>query len=304
VKLPIGRVAFASLLALLGCSRAAPPSQFPTARAAIERMRETTACSRGISGEATLDYFGDEGRVRVNSLYVVARPERIRFDVFNPLGGVLSTLTSDGQHFALLDVRQKLFLTGAASECNIERALRVPIPPPALGQLLTGQAPILVHQPGQAQLSWDAGSYRIAIQGEHDAVEELRLVPHESDWLKPWAEQRVRVQWVRVSQKGLVLYEVDMDEHKAASIAPPRKDAEGIEADVPPSGPACNAEVPRRVRFRVPGAGTDLIVLQKMVQHNPPLVRGIFQQEAPGGVRRELSSCPSGGLEQTPAPPE
>jgi len=256
-------------------------------------MRETTACSRGISGEATLDYFGDEGRVRVNSLYVIARPERIRFDVFNPLGGVLSTLTSDGRSFALLDTRQKLFLTGAASECNIERALRVPIPPPALGQLLTGVAPILEHQPEQAQLSWDSGSYRIAIQGEHEAVEELRLVPHESDWLKPWAEQRVRVLYVKVSQQGLVLYEVDMVEHKAAATAPPRKDPEGIEDDVPPSGPACNAEVPRRVRFRVPGAGRDLIVLQKSVQHNPPLIPSIFEQSAPGGVRHEVSTCDS-----------
>ncbi len=269
-------------------------------------MRATTGCSRGISGEATLDYFGDEGRVRVNSMYVVARPERLRFDVFNPLGGVLSTLTSDGQRFALLDTRQKLFLTGAASECNIERALRVPIPPPALGQLLTGQAPILVHQPEQAQLTWDSGSYRIAIQSEHDAVEELRLVPHDADWLKPWAEQRVRVLYVKVSQKGLVLYEVDMDDHKAASTAPPRKDPDGIDDDVPPSGPTCSAEVPRRVRFRVPGAGRDLIVLQKTVQHNPPLVPGLFEQQAPGGVRRELSTCGvfPGGLEPSPVPSE
>jgi hypothetical protein len=285
--------ALAALLGLLGwgCSREAPPSRFPSAGAAIGRMRQTTACSRGISGEATLDYLGDEGRLRVQSLYVVARPERLRFDVFNPLGGVLSTLTSDGRDFALLDVREKLFLTGAASECNIERALRVPIPPPALGQLLTGEAPILVHQPEQAQIAWDAGSYKLQIASEHDAVEEVRLVPHEADWTRPWAEQRVRVLSVKVSQKGLVLYEVDMGEHRVASTAAARKDPDGIEADVAPSGPECRAEVPRRVRFRVPGAGRDLIVIQKTVHHNPPIMPGLFEQQAPDGVRRERSTC-------------
>jgi hypothetical protein len=254
-------------------------------------MRATTACSRGISGEATLDYLGDEGRLRVNSLYVVARPERLRFDVFNPLGGVLSTLTSDGRSFALLDTREKLFLTGAASECNIERALRVPIPPPALGQLLTGEAPILAHQPEQARIAWESGSYTLSVTSEYDAVEEVRLVPHDNDWLRPWAEQRVRVQYVKVTQKGLVLYEVDMSDHRKASTAPPRKDPDGIEEDVPPSGPPCDAEVPGRVRFRVPGAGRDLVVIQKTVHHNPPLVSGLFEQQAPGGVRRERSTC-------------
>jgi hypothetical protein len=82
-----------------------------------------------------------------------------------------------------------------------------------------------------------------------------------------------------------------MGEHRAASTAGPRKDPEGIEEDVPPSGPSCSAEVPGRVRFRVPGAGRDLIVIQKTVHHNPPLVPGLFEQQAPGGVRRERSTC-------------
>lgn len=256
-------------------------------------MQATTACSRGISGEATLDYFGDEGRLKVKSLYLVARPERLRFDVFNPLGGVLSTLTSNGRSFALLDVRQKLFVQGAANECNIERALRVPIPPAALSQLLTGEAPILVHRPEQSSLVWESGSYRLSIASEHEATEEVRLVPHEADWNRPWGDQRVRVLRVSVAQKGLVLYEVELDDHRAATTAAARTDPDGIEPPIPPSGPACNAEIPRRVSFRVPGAGRDLIVLHGEVHHNPPLVPGLFQQDPPSGVRFEYSACDS-----------
>ncbi|HTV21595.1 MAG TPA: hypothetical protein VMG12_23060 [Polyangiaceae bacterium] len=254
-------------------------------------MRASVACSRGLTGEGTFDYFGDEGRVRAKSLYVVSRPARLRFDVVSPLGGVLSTLTSDGQSFAFSDLREKQFLTGPADECNLEQALKVPVPPEALGELLTGQAPILVHRPEQARLVWESGSYVLRIDSEYAAAEEVHLVPRDEDWERPWQEQRLRVLEVRVSQQGLVLYEARLDEHRAASTAQARVDADGLEPDVPPSGPSCDAEVPRRVRFIVPGAGRDIVFIQGEVHHNPPLLAGLFQQLPPAGMRIRHSSC-------------
>jgi hypothetical protein len=254
-------------------------------------MRETLACSRGLVGEGTFDYFGDEGRIRARSLYVVARPARLRFDVLSPVGGVVSTLTSDGQRFAFTDLRQKIFLEGAAEECNLEQALHVPVPPEALGQLLTGQAPILVHGPEQAQLNWEDGSYVLRISSEFQAAEEVRLVPRDEDWQRPWQDQRLRVLEVQVSQQGLILYEATLADHRVAQTAKARVDSEGIEPDVPPSGPPCDAEVPRRLRFRVPGAGRDIVFVQAEVQHNPPLTPELFQQFPAPGLRVRHSSC-------------
>lgn len=254
-------------------------------------MRAELACSRGLVGEGKLDYFGDEGRLRAGTLYVVSRPSSLRFDLLSPLGGVLSTLTSDGERFAYLDQREKLFLRGPADECSIEQALRVPLPPEALGQLLTGQAPILVHRPEQARLSWSSGSYLIEIASEHQATERVRLVPRDEDWGRPWQEQRLRVLEVSVSQQGLVLYEAELSEHHPAPLAAPRVDPDGLEPDVPPSGPECSAEVPRRLRFVVPGAGRDIVLEQAVVSHNPPLTPGLFEQSPPAGVDVKRSSC-------------
>lgn len=273
------------------CQRAAPPSRFPDARSAITRMRELHACSRGLTGEGSFDYLGDEGRVRAKSLYVVARPTSLRFDVMSPMGGVLSTLTSDGRNFSFADLREKQFVTGPADECNLERALRVPIPPAALGELLTGLAPILVHQPEQASLTWDDGSYRLQIRSEVQAMEEIRLLPRDEDWQRPWQEQRLRVIEVKVSQQGLLLYEATLEDHRAAQLATARVDPDGIEPDVPPSGPPCQAEVPRRIRFQVPGSGRDIVFLQGDVQHNPPLVPGLFEQAPAAGLRVRHSAC-------------
>jgi hypothetical protein len=276
----------------LACQRAAPASRFPNARALIERMRETHACSRGVEGEGVLDYLGDDARVRAKTLYVVSRPTRIRFDVLSPLGGVLSTLTSDGEAFSFFDSRQAVFLKGRADECNVEQALRVPVPPAALSQLLVGVAPILSHDPGDASLEWSGGQYLIQIASRHAATESVRVVPRDEDWERPWSEQRVRVLDVEVSQQQLVLYRAELSQHQAAPSAEPRVDPDGLEPDIMPSGPVCHAEVPRHLRFVVPGAGRDIVFRQESVRHNPPLTAGVFRQEPPPGVRRVRSNCP------------
>src|SRR6185436_2323066 len=158
-------------------------------------------------------------------------------------------------------------------------------------ELLTGQAPILVHRPEQATLSWEGGSYRLQIQSEVQANEEVRLVPRDEDWQRPWQEQQLRVLTVRVSQQGLVLYEASLEDHQPAQRAAARVDADGIEPEVPPSGPPCAAEVPRHIRFQVPGSGRDILFSQSEVQHNPPLVPGLFAQSPAPGMRLRRAAC-------------
>lgn len=254
-------------------------------------MRATVSCSRGLVGEGVFDYLGDDGRVRARSLYVVARPARLRFDVLSPMGGIVSTLTSDGTRFAFTDLRERVFVEGPANECNVNRALKVPLPPEALGELLTGQAPILQHQPGAASLDWDSGAYLLEISGDHEAAQRVRLVPRDEDWDRPWQQQRMRLLEVSVSQRGLVLYEVQLKDHRVATTAGPRVDPDGIEPDVLPSGPSCEAEVPRRLRFEVPGEGRSILFEQNEVHHNPPITPGLFVQEPPAGVRMQRSPC-------------
>jgi hypothetical protein len=290
-----GRAALAgALVALgLGCHRAAPASRFPSARALIERVRETRRCSRGLSGEGVIDYIGDDGRIRAKTLYVVARPKRLRFDVLSPLGGVLSTLTSDGRSFAFLDAQNRRFTRGRADECNVEQALRVPVPPQALGELLTGEPPTLVHEPGDATLEWQSGAYAIEIRSLHQARQRLVLVPRDADWDEPWQRQRLRLLEVEVAQRGQVLYRVELGDYRAARRAEPRVDPDGLLPDAPPSGPPCGAEVPGKVHFEVPGAGRDIVFSQSHVRHNPPLTPESFRQPIPEGVAVLESSCGS-----------
>src|SRR5581483_3918028 len=102
-------------------------------------------------------------------------------DVVSPFGVTISTLTSDGKRFSLLDFTNKQFVFGVATECNVERFLHVPVPPFALVSLLSGDAPVLVHEPAAAQISWDSDAYLVSIRGRHEATEEIRLEPRPDD---------------------------------------------------------------------------------------------------------------------------
>lgn len=279
------------LLTLAGCATSPPPSRFPSADAALGRMHATFACSRGIQGEAKIDFFKGHQRVRGNLLYFAVLPEKVRFDVYSPFGVTLSTLTSNGRRFALFDLRDKEFLYGPANACNVARFTEVPVPPFALVELLRGEAPVLVHTPNQASLAWSSGSYLIKISSRHAATEEIRLEPRPDDWYRPWQQQRVRVLEVEVQQQGIELYRVLMEDHEAAHRAKPRVDPQGLLPPVLPSGPVCNAEVPRRIRMQVPATDQDLILEAKSVTHNPPLIAGVFSQRAPGGVRVRHATC-------------
>jgi hypothetical protein len=254
-------------------------------------MRETYACSRGVQGEAKVDYYGEQGRVRGSVTFTLMLPQQIRFEVLSPFGVMLSTLTSDGDAFALYDLGNRQFLEGPASACNVARFTRVPVPPSALVQLVRGEAPVLVHDPGAAGLRWESGSYHLSIDSTRGAREEIVLEPTPDDWDRPWQEQRVRVLQVDVQQRGVELYRAELGDHRAARTAGPRVDPDGIAPDLPPSGPACRAEVPRSVRLLVPDSDQDLLLLVRRVVHNPPLVVGVFRQNQPGGVALSYAGC-------------
>lgn len=279
------------LLAVLGCQQPPPASRFPDAESALDRMRAGQACSRAVRGEAKLDYFGDQGRVRGSILYVVLAPDRMRFDVFSPFGATLSTLTSDGTRFSLFDLKAKTFLTGPANACNLQRFTRVPLPPHAFVQLLRGEAPVLAHEPSGASIDWSEGSYRIRVMGRHRAEQEIRLVPREADWQRPWAEQRLRVIEVSVTQASAPIYRVELEGHAQVATAAARVDPEGIDPPIAPSGPECTAELPRRLHFVVGDDQHDVLLANEAQVHNPPLVPDLFEQQPPSGVQLRHSPC-------------
>jgi hypothetical protein len=285
-----GRLLVLGVLSV-ACGTPPPRSLFPDGEAALARMHATYACSRGVTAEAKLDYIGPSGRIRGNVLYLAASPARLRLDLFSPFGAILSTLTSDGASFRLADVRQRSFFRGPANACNMARFTRIALPPPVFVDLFRGEAPVLRHAGSPAQGAWESGRYVVRVAGAHGAVERIELEPIPADFDRPWSEQRVRVLGVAVEQQGVPLYSVTMAGHQKTITAPPRVDPDGIDAPIAPSGPACDAELPRRLHIEVPGEEHDLVISVVDASHNPPLPPGVFTQEPEPGMHTRLSPC-------------
>lgn len=288
----MGVLLWATLLAgccaIGGCP---PPSQYPSARAAIDAVRGSHACSLGLRGEAKLDYLDPEHRVRVDAFYLTGQPRELRFDLVSPFGTPLSTLTVDEKVFTLLDREARVFYKGTPNACNVEQFLRVPVPPEVLVQLLAGEPPVLAHAQDEAKIEWQGDGYVVEITSLNDATQRLVFEPEPKDWDKPYAEQRIRLTEVEVSQQGVLLYRATLRDYFAVHTAGPRVDPDGLEADVPPSGPPCDAEVPRRIRFEIPIADRDVLFEQKNAEHNPPQLPNAFSQERAPGTRLEISAC-------------
>jgi hypothetical protein len=280
----------------IACARSiAPPiSSPPSAEAALARMRDTLACGRAMQATAKIDHFGDRGRVRADVLLFAARPARIRMDVVSPFGAALATLTSDGARFSLADLRERRTYVGPASACNIARLTAVPLPGHVLVDLLRGQAPVLRHDPhGPAlTIAWNTEGYWVlTIPAANEAREEIHMAPRPEDWARPWQSQQMRVLDVRVRQQGYVLYHAALGDHSPAPMATPREDPDGLAAPLPPSGPNCTVEVPRRIQIEIGDAESDMRILYQQVLWNPPLPGGTFEPLMTPGMPVETVIC-------------
>ncbi len=276
----------------VGCGTPPPASKVPTARAAVDRVLATQDCGSGIHAAAKIDHFGKGGRVRGDLLAFAVWPARLRMDVVSPFGVTLATLTSDGDNFSLYDLREKRFFYGPASACNIARLTTVPMPAHVLVSLLRGEAPVLKHDPQNTTIAWDTGGYYIVtIRGANETEERIKLAPHPADFNLPWDQQRLRLLDVEMKEEGIVLYHATLDGHKTAPMAKPQVDPDNIDPPVQPSGPACNAELPRTIHVEVPGKDEDVLFRYENVTWNPPLPEGTFTQPIPPGVGVERVTC-------------
>jgi hypothetical protein len=283
----IGAVAMSLMT---GCP-SMPAPQYPFAKASnvITQLEATQSCGRNVQASAKIDFFGKQGRFRGDLLLFAGRAANLRLDAVSPFGVALATLTSDGNNFALADLREKAFYVGPAEPCNIARLTSVPIPGPALVDLLRGSAPLITHD--RSSLIWSGrGYYEMELLGQVGS-ERLRIGVHPDDVTKPTAQQRMRLLDVLVRNGETVLYHAELDGHSPASMATARVDDDGVEPPIPPSGPECHAEAPRTIHLEVPADDKDVIFRYDKVTWNPPLPANVFQQSQPSGMPLVRVNC-------------
>jgi hypothetical protein len=168
--------------------------------------------------------------------------------------------------------------------------------------MLWGMRPHLQGPIKCDSISWSSNGYyvvmvspQVAGATEGGLSHELHIAPNSADWDKPWSQQRMHLlgvsAWASSGIDGALVYRVTMDKHEATGTAQPIVDPDGLDPDVPPSGPTVNVELPRLIHVEVPSRKSDVVFKYKEAFVNPPLIPNAFKLNMKPGVPIDESRC-------------
>lgn len=271
----LASIAALGLLAT-GCpGRPCPVRPYSHASPALDAYRDSRLPVRVLRAEARVDRRDAEGRVRGTVMMFIERPDRVRFDVMTQFGPA-AILTSDGESFALTDLRDNRFLEGPTCPENIERLLGLSFSGAEVTRLLLGETPLIDGEgttQTQQTLQCDGGTYRIERVAADGRRQELDLEIRESDLGSPPELQRMRLRRSEVfGADGTSQWRVTYDGYRF--VADPRDRQH----------PQRGVVMPFTVRFEEPARGIDTLVRFERIDLNVEVPAGAFQQEPRAGL--------------------
>jgi len=261
---PRASCALVAVVLVAGCPKpAVRPYPPPSADELLAALRGRAEHFKTLRAAAKIDYMangGDRAKIKVNLL--LARPAKLRIEADSPLGGALSTLTSDGTQFSLLDVRSNRFLQGPAKACNVARLARLNIPPDDVVAVLMGGAPLDGKVEG---VTWDpnnGGREVLTLALPDGGRETIQLDAREKRWDVMRAERR--------DAAGKVLWRVTNEGFKDRDGGVRLPDVEDVEE---------------------PPHGADAQIKLRSVEPNIDLGDDLFRLTPPQGVPVEPADC-------------
>jgi hypothetical protein len=242
----------ALVLALLcACShaRVRGPDLDPVDLAA--RIDEAHAIPDALSagGKAFVDAPQNGGRYPFQ--VAVRRPASLRIAALDPLGNPAAVLVADEEgRFALLDTRSNVYYRGPATAENLARLIPAPLRPAELVAILLGAPPPLPG--GVPSSAYRSGDGSVLVVEAPDGISQ-----------EICAGSDLRVERVRRFRGKDLWWSASLEDH----------DDQG------------GAQMPRLLRFSVPGEKTEveLTLRDRLIGRPPP--SGAFQLGAPQGVR-------------------
>lgn len=269
----------AALALLLAGACGTPPcpvSPFHEAanvRASYADMRRP---ARVIRAEARVDRRDADGRIRGTVLMFIARPDLVRFDAMTQFGPA-AVLTSDGERFALTDLRENVFLEGPTCPSNIERLLGFRFAAEEVTRMLLGESPLI--EADDETLDCQGGAYRV-IRRSATARQVLDYEVRAADLEAPPPEQRMRLRRSEVEEAdGSTRWRVTYGDYRV--VEDPADDA----------SPRRGVALPFTVRFEDPRQGVDTLVTFQRIDLNVEVPPDAFVQQPRPGLTRRLVSC-------------
>jgi len=226
--------------------------------------------------------------VKLGAMAIAERPNRFRFDL-SAFGQLAATILCDGSTLTFVNLRDHQTQQFPATSEALASAVGIGVTPNVIVTLLLGRPPVLVHSQTPS-VKWESGHYVVELDGANAWHEHIELVPRESDWNKPWQEQRMRLLRVRVSKEGLDLYDARLGDHAIVQPAPSAASSQPTSLCNPELdavlGTTCNSgtsapircedvELPKDVEIE--SGGRTVSIREKKVVLNPPVDPAVFR---------------------------
>jgi hypothetical protein len=268
-----------------GCPSAACPApslRFAEAGGVLHHHARLLAWAENLRAEATVDRReagapAERARLRGTVLMLVGRPDRVRFDAMTQFGPA-ATLTSDGESFALMDLRENRFFVGPSCAENIALLLGVPMEAAGVGRVLFGEAPTM--DATEREVVCDGGHYRVTLRAADGASQELVYEIRQSDVEAPPDAQRLRLRETHVRDAaGVSQLRIRWDDHRF--VVDPRST----------TSPQEGLALPHRVQVELPARGVDTLIRFDRIEINVEMPEDVFTQEVREGLAVEPVEC-------------
>lgn len=266
-----------ALFALSGCPRpACPTTPHEDPSRALRMHRSLHRTVRAMRAEARVEQRGGNGRIRGTVLLLLARPDRVRFDAMTQLGPA-AVLTSDGEAFQLLDLRENRFLEGPTCPSSIARLLGVELGGEELARFLLGDSP---HLPtDDLTIACGEEGYLVTLRAQDGRHQELVFGVREGDADLAPDHQHLRLLRSELFHaNGRTDWRATFDRY---ALVPDPNDPEGR-----------GVALPFLVRFVDPDTDADTEVRFTSIELiDAPNDPSVFRQSAPPGVTVEALEC-------------
>lgn len=276
-RMQLGTSIVALLLVSACGGRPCPTHPFRDPTAALEHYREMRGPARVLRAEARVDRRGSEGRIHGTVLMFLERPDRVRFDAMTQFGPA-AVLTSDGERFALMDLRENRYFVGPTCPANIERLLGIRFGGEEVTRFLLGESPRI--EATSQEMRCENGAYVVTLHAADGRRQELALEVRSQDVdAQPEAQQLRLMRSEVFAPSGQTEWRVTFDDYRF--VADPTDTSE----------PRRGVMMPYTLRFEDPARNTDTLVRFERIDLNVQVPEGAFQQEPRPGLRIEEVSC-------------
>lgn len=264
-----------AVLILGGCPTPCPTIPHTDPERALGFQAGSRQYVSAIRAEARVEQWGRDGRIRGTVLMFVQRPERVRFDAMTQMGPA-AILTSDGEIFALTDLRENRFLTGPACPGNIARLLGIPLSGEEVTRLMLGGTPRIDYASADMECTGD-GTYLITLAGEGGVRQEIELDVRDADRDEPPEGQRLRLVRSQVFDERGTVWKATFDDWR---VIPDPRSEEGY-----------GIAMPYEIRFEHPRENADTTVRYEDIDLNVEVPADAFGQSPRPGLPVERVLC-------------